>query len=93
MKLAHFFIDRPIFAGVISIIIFLAGLIALQRLPVSEYPEVIPPTVIVSAAYPGANAQTVADTLAAPLEQEINGVENMLYMSSSHERRPAPARR
>ena len=82
MKLAHFFIDRPIFAGVISIIIFLAGLLALQRLPISEYPEVAPPSVVVATSYPGASPAVVAETVAAPLEQAINGVENMLYMSS-----------
>ncbi|MET0280823.1 MAG: multidrug efflux RND transporter permease subunit [Steroidobacteraceae bacterium] len=82
MKLAHFFIDRPIFAAVISIIVFLAGLIALQRLPISEYPEVAPPSVLVSASYPGASPAVIAETVATPLEQAINGVENMLYMSS-----------
>jgi hydrophobe/amphiphile efflux-1 (HAE1) family protein len=82
MKFAHFFIDRPIFAGVLSIIVFLAGLLALQVLPVSEYPEVAPPSVVVSTAYPGASPAVVAETVAAPLEQAINGVENMLYMSS-----------
>ncbi|MEP7311712.1 MAG: multidrug efflux RND transporter permease subunit [Pseudomonadota bacterium] len=82
MKFAHFFIDRPIFAGVISIIVTLGGLIALQRLPISEYPEVAPPSVVVSTAYPGASPAVVAETVAAPLEQAINGVENMLYMSS-----------
>src|SRR5215207_7641928 len=83
MNLPAFFTDRPVFAAVLSILITLLGALAFFQLPVSQYPEVIPPTVIVTAAYPGANAQTVADTLAAPLEQEINGVEGMLYMSSS----------
>jgi multidrug efflux pump subunit AcrB len=82
VKFAHFFIDRPIFAGVVSIIIFLAGLISLQRLPISEYPEVAPPAVIVTAAYPGASPAVVAETVAAPLEQAINGVQDMLYMAS-----------
>ena len=82
MKFAHFFVDRPIFAGVISIGIFLAGVIALQKLPISEYPEVAPPSVVVSTAYPGASPSVVAETVAAPLEQAITGVENMLYMSS-----------
>src|SRR5688572_15687963 len=83
MNLPRFFVDRPVFAAVISVVITLMGALAYFQLPVSQYPEVVPPTVIVSASYPGANAQTVSDTLAAPLEQEINGVENMLYMSSS----------
>ena len=83
MNLPRFFVDRPVFAAVLSIVITLLGGLAFFSLPVSQYPEVVPPTVIVSASYPGANAQTVSDTLAAPLEQEINGVENMLYMSSS----------
>jgi len=83
MNIPRFFADRPVFAAVLSVIITLMGALAYFQLPVSQYPEVVPPTVIVSASYPGANAQTVSDTLAAPLEQEINGVENMLYMSSS----------
>ena len=79
---SRFFIDRPIFASVLSIIITLAGGIALFTLPVAQYPEITPPTVEVSAYYPGANAQVVADTVAAPIEQQVNGVENMMYMSS-----------
>ncbi len=79
---SRFFIDRPIFASVLSIIVTLAGGIALQTLPIAQYPEITPPTVEVSAYYPGANAQVVADTIAAPIEQQVNGVEDMLYMSS-----------
>ena len=83
MKLSNFFIDRPIFAGVISMFITIAGLIALFKLPISEYPEVVPPSVIVRASYPGANPKVIADTVAAPLEQAIVGVQDMLYMSST----------
>ncbi len=79
---SRFFIDRPIFASVLSIVITLAGGISLFSLPVAQYPEITPPTVEVSAYYPGANAQVVADTVAAPIEQQVNGVENMMYMSS-----------
>ena len=82
MKLSQFFISRPIFAGVLSALILLAGLLALPTLPITEYPEVVPPTVIVHAAYPGANPKVIAETLASPLEQSINGVENMLYQFS-----------
>lgn len=82
MSISQHFIQRPIFAGVLSMIIFLAGAIALFQLPITEYPEVVPPTVVVTANYPGANPVVVAETVAAPLEQAINGVENMLYMSS-----------
>src|SRR5438874_552650 len=79
---ARFFIDRPVFAWVISIVITLAGFVALFALPIAQYPEITPPTVEVSAVYPGANARVVADTVAAPIEQQVNGVEGMLYMSS-----------
>ena len=82
MKLSHFFIDRPIFAAVISIFITLIGGFAYFTLPVSQYPEVAPPTVVVKTSYPGASAQVVSDSVATPLEQQINGVENMLYMVS-----------
>src|SRR5213075_3352289 len=82
MNFSSFFIRRPIFAGVISTVIFLLGLLAMRRLPISEYPEVVPPTVVVHATYPGANPKTIAETVAAPLEQAVNGVEDSLYMFS-----------
>ena len=82
MRFARFFIDRPIFAAVLSLLILAAGTLALFRLPVSEYPSVVPPTVVVRAVYPGANPKVIAETVASPLEQQINGVEGMLYMSS-----------
>ena len=82
MRLSRFFIDRPIFAAVMSIVIFIAGLIAMLSLPVSEYPEVVPPSIVVRAIYPGANPRVLSEAVATPLEEQINGVENMLYMSS-----------
>ncbi|CAI3795366.1 efflux RND transporter permease subunit [Rheinheimera sp. MM224] len=82
MNFSRFFIHRPIFATVLSIVIFLAGAIAVWQLPITEYPEVVPPTVVVTANYPGANPKVIGETVASPLEQEINGVEDMLYMSS-----------
>lgn len=81
--ISRFFIDRPIFAAVLSIVITIAGIVSLFVLPVAQYPEITPPTVQVSTTYPGASAVVVADTVAAPIEQQVNGVENMLYMSSS----------
>ncbi|MEB0055592.1 MULTISPECIES: efflux RND transporter permease subunit [unclassified Variovorax] len=82
MNLSKFFIDRPIFAGVLSVLMVIAGLIALRGLPISEYPEVAPPSVVVRAQYPGANPKVIAETVATPLEESINGVEGMLYMGS-----------
>jgi multidrug efflux pump len=81
-KFTHFFIDRPIFAAVLSIVIVLVGGLALINLPIAQYPEIAPPTVVVTTSYPGANASVVAETVATPIEQEVNGVEDMLYMSS-----------
>ncbi|WP_341908348.1 efflux RND transporter permease subunit [Polaromonas sp. YR568] len=82
MNLSKFFIDRPIFAGVLSLLMFIAGLIALRSLPIAEYPDVVPPTVVVRANYPGANPKVIAETVATPIEEAINGVDGMLYMSS-----------
>ncbi|HCN99439.1 MAG TPA: hypothetical protein DIT31_03860, partial [Methylophaga sp.] len=79
---SQFFIKRPIFAAVISLFFLITGAIAVWQLPITEYPEVVPPTVVVTANYPGANPKVIAETVASPLEQEINGVEEMLYMSS-----------
>src|SRR5438128_1297586 len=80
--ISHFFIDRPIFASVLSIVFVLAGSVAVFSLPVAQYPDVAPPTVLVTALYPGANANTVRDTVAAPIEEQVSGVEGMIYMSS-----------
>jgi multidrug efflux pump len=82
MNLSRFFIDRPIFAGVISLVIFLAGLVSVFQLPISEYPEVVPPTIVVKAQFPGANPKVIAETVATPLEEQIAGTEGMLYMFS-----------
>ena len=95
MQFSRFFIDRPIFAAVLSIAIFLAGAVAdVLRLPVSEYPEVVPPSIVVRAVYPGANPRVLAESVATPLEEQINGVEDMLYMSSqaTSRRRAQPDR-
>ncbi|VWX54340.1 efflux RND transporter permease subunit [Novosphingobium sp. 9U] len=83
MRLPHFFIDRPIFAAVLSILIAIVGALAYPVLPIAQYPEIAPPTVVVAASYPGASAETLADTVATPIENAINGVEGMIYMSSS----------
>jgi multidrug efflux pump len=84
MNFSRFFVDKPIFAAVLSIVVFVAGLIAIFQLPISEYPNVVPPSVVVSAQYPGANPKVIAETVAAPLEEQINGVEHMIYMSSQN---------
>src|SRR5262245_33709738 len=82
MRFSHFFISRPIFASVISIVIVFMGLLAIPTLPLSEYPDVVPPTITINAAYPGASPETIAETVAAPIEQAINGVEGMTYIAS-----------
>ncbi|NHT78899.1 multidrug efflux pump [Rhizobium sp. PP-F2F-G38] len=82
MNISRFFIDRPVFAGVLSVLIVVAGLIGMRALPISEYPDVVPPSIVVRGTYPGANPKVIAETVATPLEESINGVEDMLYMSS-----------
>src|ERR1700692_3201345 len=82
MRFSHFFVDRPIFASVMSIIVTLVGYISFRALPITEFPEIAPPTVNVTASYAGASAEVIADTVAAPIEQEINGVDDMLYVIS-----------
>src|SRR5262245_42710157 len=82
MRFSHFFVDRPIFAAVVSILLTLVGAISYRALPIGEYPDIAPPTVKVTATFPGASAQVMSDTVATPIEQEINGVDNMLYMVS-----------
>ena len=80
---SKFFIKRPIFAIVIALFMIMAGLLTIRQLPVAQYPNITPPTVMVSANYPGADAATVASTVAVPIEEQVNGIENMMYMSSS----------
>src|SRR3982750_2526811 len=81
--MSRFFISRPIFAAVISIVIAIAGLVASGVLPVAQYPEIAPPTVTITATYPGASAETLSRTVAAPIEEQLSGVENLMYFSSS----------
>src|SRR5437867_13411081 len=83
MKISHFFIDRPIFASVLSVVFVILGAVAFVRLPVAQYPEIAPPIINVAGQYPGASAEVVASTVVAPIEEQLNGVENMLYVSSN----------
>ncbi len=83
MNLSHFCIDRPIFASVISIVITLGGAVAMFNLPIAQYPDITPPQITISATYPGASADVVANNVAAPIEQQVNGADNMIYMNSS----------
>src|ERR671930_668384 len=83
MRISHFLIDRPIFASVVSIIFVILGAVAFVRLPIAQYPEIAPPIINVTGQYPGASAEVVASTVVAPIEEQINGVENMLYLSSN----------
>src|SRR4051812_7021523 len=83
MSISHYCIERPIFASVISIVITLAGAVAMYNLPVAQYPDITPPQITVSATYPGANAEVVANNVAAPIELQVNGADRMIYMNSS----------
>src|ERR1700739_1275291 len=83
MRISHFFIDRPIFAAVVSIVFLILGGVSFSRLPIAQYPEIAPPVINVSGQYPGASADVVAATVVTPIEEQINGVENMIYMSSN----------
>ena len=83
MKISHFCIDRPIFAAVISIVIVIAGLVAMVNLPIAQYPDITPPTISVTTTYPGASADVVSQNVASPIEQQVNGADNMLYMYST----------
>src|SRR5436190_9079230 len=83
MRISHFFIDRPIFAAVVSIVFIIVGGVSFFRLPVAQYPEIAPPVINISGQYPGASADVIASTVVTPIEQQINGVENMLYVSSN----------
>src|SRR5262249_17965399 len=83
MRISRFFIDRPIFAAVVSVVFVILGMVSFGRLPVAQYPEIAPPTINVTGQYPGASAEVVAATVVTPLEQQINGVENMLYVTSN----------
>src|SRR4051812_14851429 len=83
MRISHFFIDRPIFASVVGIVFIILGAVSFVRLPIAQYPEIAPPIINISGQYPGASAETVAETVVAPIEQQVNGVEGMLYVSSN----------
>ena len=93
MNISKFFVDRPIFAAVLSLLIFIAGLLAMFQLPVSEYPNVAPPSVVVTASFPGANPKVTAETVARPLEEQINGNTNHFEIALQHPRRAAPRSR